>query len=80
MIPLAQNPPTKLKNFFFILNYTTPLVITGFEQLSSSIYCRVMDGQSLPWKGKLCLFWKVFNQAKNWVLATDMLASQSRGL
>jgi len=38
-----------------------PLVITGFEQLSSSIFCRVMAGQSLPWKGKLCIFWKVLN-------------------
>jgi len=45
----------------------TPLVITGFEQLSSSICCRVMAGQSFPWKGKLCLFWKVLNWAKNWV-------------
>jgi len=62
MIPLAQNPSTKLKNFFYNLNYTTPpLVITGFEQHSSSICCRVMAGQSLPWKGKLCLFWKVLN-------------------
>jgi len=26
----------------------TPLVITGFEQLYSSICCRVMAGQSLP--------------------------------
>jgi len=60
MIPLAQNSPSKLK-FFFILNYTTPLVITGFEQLSSSICCRVMAGQSLPWKSKWCLFWKVLN-------------------
>jgi len=58
MIPLAQNPPTKLK-FFFYPNYTTPLVITGFEQLSSSICSGVMAGQSLSWKGKLCLFWKV---------------------
>jgi len=32
-------------------------VITGFEQLSSSIYCRVMAGQSLPWNGQLWLFW-----------------------
>jgi len=55
MIPLAQNPPPKLK-FFFNLNYTTSLVITGFEQLSSSICCRFMAAQSLPWKGKLCLF------------------------
>jgi len=38
-----------------------PLVIKGFEQLSSSLCCRVMVGQSLPWKGKLCLFWKVLN-------------------
>jgi len=58
MIPLAQNPRTKLKKIFN-LNYTTPLVITGFEQLSSSYCCRVMAGQSLPWNGKLCLFWKV---------------------
>jgi len=60
MSPLAQNPPTKLKKrFFFILNYMTPLVNTGFEQLSSSICFRVMGGQSLAWKGKLCYFWKV---------------------
>jgi len=50
-----------LKKIFFILNYATPLVNAGFEQLSSSIYCRVMAGQSLPWKGKLCLYWKVLN-------------------
>jgi len=31
MIPLAQNPHQNLKQFFFILNYTTPRVITGFE-------------------------------------------------
>jgi len=30
MIPLTQNPQTKL-NFFFFLNYTTPLVITGLN-------------------------------------------------
>jgi len=46
---------------FFILNYTTTLVISGFEQLSSLICCRVMAGQSLAWKGKLCFFWKVRN-------------------
>jgi len=38
-----------------------PLVITGFEQLSSSICCWVMAGQSLVWKGKLWFFWKVRN-------------------
>jgi len=43
------------------LNYTTPLVITGFEQLSSSICCRVMAGKRLTWKGKLRFFWKVKN-------------------
>jgi len=26
-----------------------PLIFTGFEQLSSSICCRVMAGQGLPW-------------------------------
>jgi len=61
MSPLAQNPPSKLKNVFFILNYTKPLVITGFEQLSSCICCRVMADQNLAWKGKLCFFWKVRN-------------------
>jgi len=39
----------------------TLLVIAGFEQLFSSICCWVMAGQSLPWMGKLCLFWKVLN-------------------
>jgi len=61
MNPLAQNPQSKLKIFFFILNYTTPLVIAGFEQFSNSICCRVMAGQNLAWKGKLCLCWKVRN-------------------
>jgi len=51
MIPLAQNFPTKFKKCFFNLNYTTPLDITGFEQLSNSICCWVMAGRSLPWKG-----------------------------
>jgi len=36
-----------VKKLSFILNHTTPRVITGFEQLSSSICCRVMAGQSL---------------------------------
>jgi len=67
MIPLAQTPPPKFKKFFLILNYTTPRVITGFEQLSSSICCRDMAGQSLPWKGNLGLFWNVLNFAKDWV-------------
>jgi len=66
--PIGPKPPTKFLKKILNLNYTTPLVITGFEQLSSSICCYgVMAGQSLPWKGKLCLFWKVFNKAKNWV-------------
>jgi len=38
-----------------------PLVIAGFEHLSSSICCWVMARQSLAWKGKLCFFWKVRN-------------------
>jgi len=41
-----------------MLNYTKPLVFSGFEQLSSFICCRVMAGQSSVWKGKLCFFWK----------------------
>jgi len=60
MSPLAQNPHPNLK-LIFILNYTTPPVITGFEKLSCSICCRVMAGQSLSRKGKLCLFCKVLN-------------------
>jgi len=31
MIPLAQNPPTKLKNFSSILNFTTPLALQGLN-------------------------------------------------
>jgi len=42
MSPLAQNHPSKFKKCFFILNYTKPLVVAGFEQISSSICCRVM--------------------------------------
>jgi len=58
---LAQNPPSKFKNFFFFLNYTTSLDITGFEQHSSSICCRGRAGQSLSWNDKLSFFWKVRN-------------------
>jgi len=63
MIPLDQKAQNPQPNFFLILNlnYTTPLGITGFEKLSSSICCRVMAGQSFPWKGKLCLICKVLN-------------------
>jgi len=39
MIPLAKTPQPNFKKFIFNLNYTMPLVITGFEQLSSSICC-----------------------------------------
>ena len=46
MSPLAQNPPSKFKKCFFILNYTKPLVIKGFEQLSSSIAWQVIGLQS----------------------------------
>ena len=64
MIPLAQNLPTKLKKFFFSLHYTTPLVITEFEQLSSSICCRVMTGQSLPWNANYAFSEKFWNRPK----------------
>ena len=83
MIPLAQNPQPN-SNKKIIINYTTPLVIAGFEQLSSSICCRVMAGQSLPWKGKLCLFWsfELGQKLGFWpiILATDILAKQSMAL
>ena len=62
-----------------------PLVIAGFEQLSSSICCRVMAGQSFVWKGKLMPFLKSYELGQKlgyWpiILATDVLASQSRAL
>ena len=60
MIPLVQNPPTKFYKNFLNLNYTTPLVITGFEQLSSSICCRVIAGQSFSLNGKNYAFLKPF--------------------
>jgi len=57
---IDQKPQTqKLKYIFLILNYKTSRVFTGFEQLSSSICCRVMVGQNLPWESKsylLCIF------------------------
>jgi len=60
-----------------------PLVITGFQQLSSSICCRVMAGQSLAWKGMPFLKSFELGQKLSFlpiILATDMLASQSRAL
>jgi len=35
-----------------VLNYKTSRIFRGFEQLSSSICCRVMAGQNLAWDGK----------------------------
>jgi len=43
--PKTSHP--NLKNVFFILNYTKPIVITEFEKLSSSICRRVMAGQRI---------------------------------
>ena len=54
-----------------------PIVITGFEQLSSSICCRIMAGQSLPWKSKLCLFWKVLNWPKTGFLTHNFSYSHA---
>ena len=48
MIWLVQNPHWNLKKKIFIPNYTTPRVITGFEQLSSSTCCRLI------WLAKRC--------------------------
>jgi len=56
-----------------------PLVITGFEQLSSSICCRVMAGQNfVPFLKSFELGQKLGFRLI--ILATDMLASQSRAL
>ena len=85
MIPLAQNPSINFCKNIFILNYTTPLVITGFEQISSSICCRVMAGQKFALKGQIMPFLKSFELGQKlgfWpiILATDMQESQSRAL
>jgi len=61
MIPWPKTLHQNQKMFFYILDYTKPLVITGFEQLSSSIFWQFMACQSLAWKGKLYFFWKVRN-------------------
>ena len=45
---IDQKPQIQNKNFF-ILNYKTSRVFRGFEQLSSSICCRVTAGENLPW-------------------------------
>jgi len=42
--------PNNFFNIFFILNYTTPLAITGFEHFPSSIRCQVMVGQGFSWR------------------------------
>jgi len=54
----------------------TPLVITGYEQLSSSICCRVMAGQSLPWKGKK----NTENEKRFYAILTTRLAESVDGL
>jgi len=59
MITLTQNPPNKFKKFFFNENYMAPLVITGFEQLSSSICCRVMAGKICPERAKYAFSEKI---------------------
>jgi len=46
MIPLAQNPPTKLK-FFFILNYTTHLSLWGLNSSLAQFAAEL-------WLAKVC--------------------------
>ena len=73
MIPVAQNPhPNFFKNLF-ILNYTTSLLITGFEQLSSSICCRVIAGQTFPEREKYAFF-ETF-----WIFETFWLLTHNFG-
>ena len=43
-----KTPKPNLNNFFFILIYTMPLVIIGFEQLSSSICCQLWLANVCP--------------------------------
>jgi len=45
MTSLTKNPKSKTKNFFF--NSKLQRVFRGFEQLSSSICCRIIAGQNL---------------------------------
>ena len=75
-------PQPNLKKKFFILNYTTPLVITGFEQLN---LLPSYGWPKLALKGQIIPFLKSFESGQKlgfWpiILATDMLASQSRAL
>jgi len=55
--------------FFFILNYMKPLVITGFEQLSSSICSRVMGGQIWPERANYAFTQKLGIRPKTGFLA-----------
>jgi len=55
-----KNPNPKLKFFFYILNCKTTRAFREFEQLSSSICCRVMAGQNLPLEGKSYPFCNFF--------------------
>jgi len=85
MSPLSQNTHPNLKKKFLILNYTKPLVIAGFEQLFSSLCCRVMAETEFGLKGQIMPFLKSWELGKKlcfWpiILATDVLASQSRAL
>jgi len=71
MSPLAENPPYELKKCFFYskLHKTTRHYRVWTALLP--VCCRVMAGQSLAWKGKLCFFWKVRNSAQNWVFGPE---------
>ena len=69
MSPLAQNLPFELTNIFLILNYTKPLAITGFEQLSSSICCRVIAGQVWPQRANYAFSEKLGIRPKTGYLA-----------
>ena len=63
--PIGPKPPNQiLKKVFFILNYTTPLVITGFEQLSSSICCRLMAAKVCPERANYAFSEKFWSRPK----------------
>ena len=72
---IDQKPQTQILKFFLILNYKISRVLAGFEQLSSSICCRVMADHNIPFKELLYLCQKCFFLAI--ILALHMLESQA---
>jgi len=80
-ISIKKKQTLQTETFFFIANYIPSRFFRGFEQLSSSIWRRIIACGEMPPRVTFegAKFWSIFGW---WaiIFAPDMLESQSKSL